>query len=304
MPPVTATGTKSPAPAEPTPDTVTPVSDVTAAASDPTPDLQAAASTAGGVGQSYNTVALATDALASILQSAVISPVQTLAQFPGLVVSGVDVITALEQTLTSMTGDMVTTVQRSADLLTLLSTGATVPAPNALPAGGAYRLTAAPKPAAPALLPAAPAPSGPSGPALLDEPTITNPLLAPVADSIVFTNWAQATTPAQAPTPEATQTSVLAQLPGKIAHAIREALQSVSLADLALAALPGIAGLVFFYAAGIGVGRRQAKFGFMMHLTGVARFARLGPLGVVRSGSLVAVPRSAGVAPLRIDKAA
>ena len=92
----------------------------------------------------------------------------------------------------------------------------------------------------------------------------------------------QATAPASTPSP-------LANLPGQIAQALREALRTVSLAELALAALPGLAGLLVFFATGVRIGHRQAKFGFAMEMTGIMRFAPAGPLGVVRTGSFIAV---------------
>jgi hypothetical protein len=42
-------------------------------------------------------------------------------------------------------------------------------------------------------------------------------------------------------------------------------------------------------AAGIRIGYRQAKAGFMLRASGIARFAGSGPLGVVRTGSLIAL---------------
>ena len=61
-------------------------------------------------------------------------------------------------------------------------------------------------------------------------------------------------------------------------------------------ALPGIGGLLIISAAGMLVGYRQAKAAFTLRAAGIARFARLGPLGVVRSGSLVALrPRASSV---------
>jgi hypothetical protein len=55
-----------------------------------------------------------------------------------------------------------------------------------------------------------------------------------------------------------------------------------------MGALPGLLGLVAFFVAGVGLGRRQAKFGFAMESTDIMRFAAKGPLGVVR-GSFIAV---------------
>jgi hypothetical protein len=62
-----------------------------------------------------------------------------------------------------------------------------------------------------------------------------------------------------------------------------EFLIRASLWALAAAALPGVGGLVILTAAGVRVGYRQAKAGFVVRV-GIARFAGPGPLGVVRSG--------------------
>ena len=75
-----------------------------------------------------------------------------------------------------------------------------------------------------------------------------------------------------------------------------ELLLVASLWALAAAALPGVGGLGILTATGVRVGYRQAKAEFVLPAAGIARFARPGPLGVVRSGSLVVVrPR-----PLRV----
>ena len=69
----------------------------------------------------------------------------------------------------------------------------------------------------------------------------------------------------------------------------------ISLAVLAVLALPGAGGLTILTAAGVRVGYRQAKAGLALRTVGIARFARPGsaPLGVVRSGSEVVVrPRA------------
>ncbi len=100
-------------------------------------------------------------------------------------------------------------------------------------------------------------------------------------------------TPAQpavtAPVTPPTANSWISGIATQIFHGVREALRNVSLTELALAALPGAVGLIFFFATGVGLGRRQAKFGFAMASSGAVRFAVRGPLGVVRSGSSVAV---------------
>src|ERR1700752_1925826 len=67
----------------------------------------------------------------------------------------------------------------------------------------------------------------------------------------------------------------------------------VSLVALALIALPGAGGLITLTAAGVRIGYPQAKAGCVFRAAGIAGFARPGPLGVVRSGSLVVIhPRA------------
>jgi hypothetical protein len=72
-----------------------------------------------------------------------------------------------------------------------------------------------------------------------------------------------------------------------LTKAITGVLVSVSIWALLSAALPGLGGLAFVGAAGVGLGYRQAKFGFLVRTSGSARFLGSGPLGVVRSGSFI-----------------
>ncbi len=71
--------------------------------------------------------------------------------------------------------------------------------------------------------------------------------------------------------------------------ALRDLPVAVSVAALAAVALPGVGGLVILTLAGVRIGYRQAKAGFALRTAGIARFAGPGPLGVIRSGSLVVV---------------
>jgi hypothetical protein len=64
---------------------------------------------------------------------------------------------------------------------------------------------------------------------------------------------------------------------------------AVSLSAVLLAALPGLAGLIIPTVAGMGLGYRQAKAGRTLHASGIAHLAASGPIGVVRSGSLIAL---------------
>jgi hypothetical protein len=74
-------------------------------------------------------------------------------------------------------------------------------------------------------------------------------------------------------------------------HAVSAIVVPASLTALAALVLPGIGGLMIICAAGMRVGYRQAKAAFALRTAGIAHFAGPGPLGVVRSGSLVALRR-------------
>jgi len=72
-----------------------------------------------------------------------------------------------------------------------------------------------------------------------------------------------------------------------------EVRRSPALAALLAAALPGLGGLLIVTGAGARLGYRQAKAELALRTAGVNRFARSGPIGVVRSGSMVYVrPRA------------
>lgn len=76
-------------------------------------------------------------------------------------------------------------------------------------------------------------------------------------------------------------------------HVIEAVLVPASLTALAAVALPGVGALLVVAAAGVRVGYRQAKAGLAMRASGIARFAGAGPLGVVRSGTMVALRQRA-----------
>ncbi|WP_149445118.1 hypothetical protein [Mycolicibacterium sp. P9-22] len=84
-------------------------------------------------------------------------------------------------------------------------------------------------------------------------------------------------------------------------RAVSTLLVPISIATLAAVALPGVGGLLVICALGIRIGYRQAKAGWAIRVAGIARFAGSGPMGVVRSGSMItlhtkrpAVARTAG----------
>ena len=77
-------------------------------------------------------------------------------------------------------------------------------------------------------------------------------------------------------------------------NVVSSVLAPVSLTALAAIAVPGLGGLLIVCAAGVRIGYRQAKAGLAVRVAGIARFAGPGPLGVVRSGSLITLyPRTA-----------
>jgi hypothetical protein len=61
---------------------------------------------------------------------------------------------------------------------------------------------------------------------------------------------------------------------------------AASVWTLAAVALPGVGGLVILLLAGVRIGYRQAKAGFAVQTAGISRFARPGPIGVVRPTAL------------------
>ncbi|WP_231376723.1 hypothetical protein [Mycobacterium sp. 141] len=74
-----------------------------------------------------------------------------------------------------------------------------------------------------------------------------------------------------------------------IKKAITAVAVSVSIWALVYAALPGLGGFLSFGAIGVRIGYRQSSAGIALRSPELARFARPGPIGVVRTGSLVSV---------------
>jgi hypothetical protein len=80
-------------------------------------------------------------------------------------------------------------------------------------------------------------------------------------------------------------------------HSYGQLIIAASLSAVAAAALPGLAGMLLPALAGVRIGYRQAKAGRAMRASGIARFADSGPIGAVRSGSVVALRRKAARVP-------
>ncbi|WP_396922933.1 hypothetical protein [Mycolicibacterium sp.] len=94
----------------------------------------------------------------------------------------------------------------------------------------------------------------------------------------------QATTPAFA---KATPPNH--SMPRLMEDAVTAVAVTVSLLALFYAALPGLGGMISFGAVGVRIGYRQSSAGIAFLTPDLARFMRPGPIGVVRTGSLVSV---------------
>jgi hypothetical protein len=251
----------------PVPDVVAPVPDVVAPVPDvvaPVPDV---------VAPVPGVVAPVPD-VAGLLQNVVRSVLSPVAQ-------GSDVIAAIQQMLTSVAGVVVPLTQLPSDLSALLGVPGVEPSGRHSAAAYAPMLAA---PLGPSHLPLGPPLAGIPG-----LPLAGNAIGAASLGGIATTTrlGAESSAPEKAPLAPNGATSRNKQ--SFFQKAVRDVLIPASLSALAAMALPGVGGLLVLTAAGVRVGYRQAKAGFAMRATGVARFAGPGPLGVVRTGSSVVV---------------
>ncbi|MBX7435322.1 hypothetical protein JDV09_24945 [Mycobacterium sp. Y57] len=217
--------------------------------------------------------------------SDLVAPVtQAIEQLPDTLAPTFQIMAATEGAMTAVIGRAVRLTQQPADLAALLGALTNQPATDS-PHVTAYLAAPAESlwtPPQTSIL------GAPSKTSIIDVPS--SPESAWALTPQLLSSGATLAAAPQSTAPAMTQPdNWLLNLPAQIANAVREKLRNVSLTELALAALPGIAGLVVFFATGIGLGHRQAKFGFVMQMTGIMRFAPSGPVGVVRSGSFIAV---------------
>ena len=260
------------------PNAVAPVTDVTA------PVSQVGAPVA-------EVVAPVSQVVAPVPQ--VVAPVaEVVAPVPNVVAPVSDVIVAVQDMLTSVASSVVPLTQVPADLFSLLMPGIAGMEPvatgSALSDGAGLSPTVGDGSVAwqsPLVLQLAGIPSVPSA---RENATAVAPVDViagfTVDSSVVSSPSGEAPPSSNGAGPMSFFRDVFSKLPLPVA---------ASLAALAAAALPGIGGLLILNAVGARIGYRQAKFGFAVHTSGIARFARPGPVGVVRSGSLVFVrPRA------------
>jgi hypothetical protein len=283
-----------------------------------TPDSNTAASDADAAAPATTTVALVTDTTPPVTDPAapvppvtkLVEPVTNFVVTLGNVVQSIpatvaalptsatpitDVITAVQVMLTAVVEAAIPLIQLPSDLYSLLGVTWATPTVIGASAGhGPGLLTAG---GAPVL-----GPPIPQSPLLLPYGVWSVPLLGEVAPlpalgSIATMSLSQELSlSGVAPAPEAVSSPDALSI---LEHAVSALVIPASLSALAAIALPGVGGLLIVCAAGVRLGYRQAKAGLALRATGIARFAGSGPLGVVVSGSLVALrPRAArGVRP-------
>ncbi len=219
----------------------------------------------------------------------VISLPALLASLPTSATPITDIITYLQASLTSVGGALIPLVSLPGEVAEavlslsahLPDTAATAllsdgPATGSLPGAG---LDVPRAPVAPATTVGDPSPRNP----------ITFATRGGFAAPPAATEPAPPVAAPSAPAPESHSNTPLL-----ITGALAALLISASLWALFAAALPGLGGLAAFSATGIRIGYRQAKAGTALYRTDLARFAPRGPIGVVRSDSLVSVHRRRG----------
>ncbi|WP_083409708.1 hypothetical protein [Mycolicibacterium rutilum] len=194
-----------------------------------------------------------------------------------------DAIASVQEMLTTVAGAMMPLAQVPGDLYALLG----VPVPPNQPligAGGSFDAVKvkAPPAGAPLFGPnaaqvevAPPVDSGPLFGTLAPRPSLGEVASADLTKPLSVSG----TVPLKMDPPRTAQSI--------FQHVIEAVLVPASLTALAAVALPGVGALLIVAAAGVRLGYRQAKAALTMRASGIARFAGPGPLGVVRSGSLI-----------------
>ncbi|MDT7761471.1 MAG: hypothetical protein QOC63_891, partial [Mycobacterium sp.] len=199
-----------------------------------------------------------------------------------------DVITTVQNVLTSVSDAVVPLSQLPSDLASLLGVTAVEPA---VVTGGSVFGTGPVAPAD-APMPASPLPQAFPIPGIWSVP-LAGSAAAPAALGSIATAGLSQEVSTSGLAPLAPSSVTPSDVLSILKHTVRALLVPASLSALAAVALPGVGGLLIICVAGMRVGYRQAKAGWALQRTGIARFAGPGPLGVVRSGTLVALrPRA------------
>jgi hypothetical protein len=232
-----------------------------------------------------------TNAVATVANAVGSIPV-VVASLPGSATPVRDVITTVQDVLTSVAAAGVPLAQLPSDLASLL--GFPGMAPGGI-GGSLYRADLSAAVDAPVL--STRVAQWPQNLLISDSSGVStsgNVAGHPTVGSVATTGFSQELSVA----PVAPDGAAPTGAPSFLEYTVNAVLLPASLMVLAALALPGIAGLLIIAAAGMLVGYRQAKAASTLRAVGIAHFARLGPLGVVHSGSLVALrPRASKSGP-------
>ena len=302
-----STGTST-RPVAAAPNALAPVTDVTAPVSQvaPVTDVTAPVSQVAPVSDVTAAVAPVAEVAAPVAEVA--APVtQVLAPVANVVAPVSDVIVAVQDVLTSVASSVVPLIQVPADLFSLLMPGILMPGMTGMEpvaTGSALSDGAALSPTAGGDAVAWQSPlvslAGVRSMPAADENTAAVAPVDVIAGFAVDSHMVSSPPETAPPSSNgAGPKSFFRDVFGKIPLPV-----AATLAALAAAALPGLGGLLTLNAAGIRIGYRQAKFGFAVQTSGIARFARPGPIGVVRSGSLVFIRPKASSDGNLVDNAA
>jgi hypothetical protein len=315
-------GVPKPAVTKPETTDVTDVKDDVKKESDATAEVSAAATTTSDevastskLGSDFNSVEKKTSVSASVpsvppppfdraaaaskvaepIANAVVTVVMAAQSIPGLLAALptsqtpiADVITSLQAMLTTVGDAFVPLVtQVPSDLFALLVAPGEAPAPTGV-VGRSHALGSF-------TTVVAPGPPSPLPPQALPIPDRSSPLLGGGAAPVSVADVEMAALSRDFAISGAETLAHESATPGDVKsfldHTVEAILVPASLSALAALALPGVAGLLIALAAGMRVGYRQAKAAMAARTSGIARFAGTGPLGVVRSGAMIALRR-------------
>ncbi|MDT5351884.1 MAG: hypothetical protein QOJ56_416 [Mycobacterium sp.] len=203
-----------------------------------------------------------------------------------------DVITTIQEMLTSATNAVVTLMQLPADLYSAYSLLSVPAATATTTVGGGVK----PDANAPVLARRA-SQSLEVAPIFLAGGMALPADIAPLETlGDIATTGLRNQLPASGIASPAQNVIVQSGLGSFLEHTVSALFVPASLSALAAVALPGVGGLLIICGLGMRIGYRQAKALFEVRRAGIACFAGPGPLGVVRSGSLIALrPRAVGV---------
>ena len=233
------------------------------------------------------------NAVASVANVALTIP-GVLLSLPASPMPITDVITLIQEMVTSVTNVVVTLAQLPSNLYSLLSLPAMI-------ATSTVRGGVNPEAIAPVL--AARASQSLEGPPIFVAGGMALPANIAPLETLrdIATTGLSTKLPASGIASPAQDVIVQSGLRSFLEHTVSALFVPASLSVLAAVALPGVGGLLIICAFGVRVGYRQAKALLQVRRAGIACFAGPGPLGVVRSGSRIALrrPRALGVSPHR-----